>query len=399
MLNRARDTASIAMAVNDLQVAVIKATRRAETPPKQKHVSRLLSSTFHPETSLFDLFRVLQKRLYSSDWIVVYKGLELLHILLQRGHTESVYTHVCSRKGLFTFQPTAIKNGGSQIKNIKHYVEYLEERSIIYSEIGYDFCLLSAEQAEIKEESISDLLKKSEIAMREIKALLKCTFFTDELNNVVTRHACALLLVDLCKLYSVTNKFMIQVLNDFLQMDKRDAENSIRILREFFSISLDSDDYFKMASRAGLSVPDLVPFDIALVETLEEYLVNRTKEGVQSVKDLVLQPFEQPFAQTNPFADDLFDEDYFSEPLVQFDDEPEQQMLSLDNSPFNEEPQHSLVPFGLNQAADRSVNMNYDLSTEIPRSQPQRPRSTNSTNPFAQHAKQGYQFAEFDPFA
>ena len=89
--------------------------------------------------------------------------------------------------------------GALQTKNIKAVGTYLENKVSSYSEVKVDF--VTEKETIIKRFRSAGIengfLSEIQILQRQINSLLNCSFYTEEINNVVTLQAYRLLVIDL----------------------------------------------------------------------------------------------------------------------------------------------------------------------------------------------------------
>ena len=231
---------------SDVDKAVVKATNRDLVSPKQKHVrSSFHSSSLHSllsahEFSLFfrihvfidialmlqdrslsaaELTKLLNDRVKEGSWIVVFKTLLLIHILLNEDNNNNLISYLGTHIGLVNMNAyrdsTLGAQGLEQSKNIKAYASYLEERILSYRDLNFD--LVQELDKNNGGKRLAKDWKKLSTQLpsleRMLDRLLSAQFFLDSVNNEITTDAVRLLVVDLMKLFQCLNESIANILS------------------------------------------------------------------------------------------------------------------------------------------------------------------------------------------
>ncbi|KAJ3019294.1 hypothetical protein HKX48_002239 [Thoreauomyces humboldtii] len=265
-----------------MERSVNKLTSKTIKPLKPKHVQILTGASWQREIPISELFRFLNHRLREDHWVVVFKALITIHILMREGATDRVIGFVASNAGLLNManfrDRTGTHLGHEQSKNLRAYSLYLEEKVMTYREIKTDFVRTKPDMiARLRTLSVKDgLLKEVELLQRQINALLSCTFYLEEIDNVVTLQAFRLLIGDMMALFHLLNESVIRILGEYFEMTKTDATRALQIYKNFATQTTKTVEFFEIARRLkhalGLDVPVFKHAPVSLAGALEDYL-------------------------------------------------------------------------------------------------------------------------------
>ncbi|KAJ3064504.1 hypothetical protein HK102_008185, partial [Quaeritorhiza haematococci] len=267
---------------NDVERAVVKSTTKKVKPLKPKHVRILTECTWHREVSMTELFRLIHQRIKEGHWAIVFKSLILVHILVREGSTERVLGYLTGNPTLLNMSGYRDKShnplGNAQAKNIRAYATYLEEKVFGFREVGDDFVRSKDERIAIfRSLPVEEgLLRQVELLQKQIQALLGCTFYLDEIDNVITLQAFRLLIGDMMQLFHLMNEGVIRILGSYFEMTKSDATQALQIYQTFAQQTGKTVQFFEIArklkSALGMDVPVFKHAPVSLAGALEEYL-------------------------------------------------------------------------------------------------------------------------------
>ncbi|KAJ2416309.1 hypothetical protein GGF47_005433, partial [Coemansia sp. RSA 2524] len=80
----------------NISKAIHKATRKDAVHPKQKHVDTLIQMTLSG-ASMEELFMLVQDRFSEANWVISFKALILVHILMHEGNGPAIYDYLIRR--------------------------------------------------------------------------------------------------------------------------------------------------------------------------------------------------------------------------------------------------------------------------------------------------------------
>lgn len=120
------------------------------------------------------------------------------------------------------------------------------------------------------------LLRETEAAQDQIRALLRCDFFSGETENDITLTAFRFLILDLINLYYVMNEGTVNVIEHFLEMSKPDAERAVAIYKTFVKQTERVVNYLSMARhyehQTRLEIPKMKHAPTNLIGSMEDYI-------------------------------------------------------------------------------------------------------------------------------
>ncbi|XP_071746752.1 phosphatidylinositol-binding clathrin assembly protein LAP isoform X15 [Lepeophtheirus salmonis] len=296
------------LAGQGLAKSVCKATTEELIGPKKKHLDYLLHCTEEPNVSIPQLANLLIERTQSTNWIVVFKGLVTIHHMMCYGNERFVQYLASSNTNfqLSSFLDKSgvqdrvqsalvqavsldprIKNHMDHMKNlgydmspfIRRYAKYLNEKAVSYRNVAFDFCKVKRgkEGGTLRTMSIEKLFKTVPSLQTQIDALADFEVSTNDLNNGVINSAFMLLFRDLIRLFACYNDGIINLLEKYFEMNKKNAREALEIYKKFLVRMDRVSEFLKVAEVVGLDTGDVSDFAKApssLLEALESHLAN-----------------------------------------------------------------------------------------------------------------------------
>lgn len=105
----------------------------------------------------------------------------------------------------------------TQGRNIRHYSNYLSERSRAYRETKIDW--VRAKDPRLEKLTVEKgLLRETEIVQTQLNALLKCDVMENEPENEITITVFRLLVLDLLALFQALNQALINILGELFSL-------------------------------------------------------------------------------------------------------------------------------------------------------------------------------------
>ncbi|EMC94875.1 hypothetical protein BAUCODRAFT_51502, partial [Baudoinia panamericana UAMH 10762] len=243
-------------------------------PPKSKYVEHILLATQSGEAGVAEVFRTLIHRLRDSTWTVAFKSLIIVHLMIKEGAPDVTLRYLAvapeNRLAVNTF--TDVQTQG---QNIRHYSDYLLARAEAYAAAKCDF--VSVGDGRMKKLTVDKgLLRETEIVQRQIRALVRCDFLTNETENEISLTAFRLLTRDLLDLYNVENEAVMNVLGRYFEMSRPDAERAIEIYKAFCKQTDAVVQYLSVARQyehaTRLEIPKIKHAPTSLANSLQDYL-------------------------------------------------------------------------------------------------------------------------------
>ncbi|KEY67579.1 hypothetical protein S7711_08252 [Stachybotrys chartarum IBT 7711] len=258
---------------SSFEKSVKGATKIKNAPPKTKYIEHLLVATHAGEAGIAEVFRALQFRLRDSTWTVVFKGLITVHLMIREGSPDVTLSFLAKNRNMLAI--SNFTDAQTQGRNIRHYANYLSERSRAYRDTQTDW--VRAPESRLEKLSVDKgLLRETESVQRQLTALLKCDVLDTDGETEITITVFRLLVLDLLSLFQVLNQGLINILGHFFEMSKTDAERAMDIYRNFTKQTDFVVAYLGVARQhehhTRVEVPKLKHAPVNLGRQLEEYL-------------------------------------------------------------------------------------------------------------------------------
>jgi len=269
------------LAGQGLAKAVCKATTEEIIGPKKKHLDYLLHCTNEPNVSIPTLANLLIERTLNPSWVVVYKGLITIHHLMCYGN-ERFTQYLASSNSNFQLSNFLDKTGvqGYDMSPfIRRYAKYLSEKSVSYRTVALDFCKVKRgkDGGTLRTMTGDKLLKTLPVLQAQIDALLEFDCTSQDLNNGVINSSFMLLFRDLIRLFACYNDGVINLLEKYFDMGKKQARDALDLYKKFL-IRMDRvAEFLKVAENVGIDkgdIPDLAKAPSSLLEALEGHLAS-----------------------------------------------------------------------------------------------------------------------------
>ncbi|CAM4741085.1 unnamed protein product [Rotaria magnacalcarata] len=271
-----------------LAKVVCKATTEEIMGPKRKHLDFLLQATNEMNVSIPQLADLLIERTQNSSWVVSFKALITIHHLMCFGN-ERFEAYMASHN--HRLQPASYLDrmgmpGGDMSNYIRRYASYLNEKRESYKLMGYDFCKIKRgkDDGVLRTMPTEKLLKALPILQKQLDALLEFDVTPNELTNGVINSCFFLLIKDLIRLYAAFNDGMINLLEKYFDMNKKQCREALDIYKKFLDRTDKVSNFLKVAETSGMErseIPDLSrridennSAPSSLLEALENHLAH-----------------------------------------------------------------------------------------------------------------------------
>jgi len=264
-----------------LAKAICKASTEELIGPKKKHLDYLLQCTEEPNVSIPTMANLLIERTQNPNWVVVFKSLVTLHHVMCYGNERFIQYLASSNTNfqLSNFLDKSGVHGYDMSPFVRRYAKYLSEKSLSYRTVAFDFCKVrrGKEGGTLRQMSSEKLIKTLPTLQNQIDALLDFDVTTADLNNGVINAAFMLLFRDLIRLFACYNDGIINLLEKYFDMNKKNARDALDLYKKFL-IRMDRvADFLKVAEKFGIDksdIPDLARAPSSLLEALEAHLAN-----------------------------------------------------------------------------------------------------------------------------
>ncbi|KAM3722391.1 Phosphatidylinositol-binding clathrin assembly protein [Dirofilaria immitis] len=386
------------LAGSQLGKTICKATTEELMAPKRKHLDYLLHCTQEPNVSIPSMANLLIERTQNPNWTVVYKALITIHNIMCYGNERfSQYLASCNTTfNLGSFLDKNSAQGYDMSQHVRRYGKYISEKIYTYRLCAFDFCKVKRgrEDGLLRTMNADKLLKTLPILQNQIDALLEFQVTSAELNNGVINCSFILLFRDLIRLFACYNDGIINLLEKYFDMNKKQCREALDAYKSFL-LRLDKvASFLKVAESVGIDrteIPDLTRAPASLLEALEAHLVYL--EGGRVPPTVHHEQFTAAMAQSAPLfssaqtgvIDDSAKQKYLEEEkerLRLFEEQRKRQaaagLSGIDAGG------HSFNPF----AATQSPAGIAGYGTAAPVNITTQPMALDPTNPFAQNVFQ-----------
>ncbi|XP_066980001.1 phosphatidylinositol-binding clathrin assembly protein LAP isoform X21 [Macrobrachium rosenbergii] len=249
-------------------------------------VGDLLHCTNEPNVSIPQLANLLIERAQMQSWVIVFKALITVHHLMCYGN-ERFTQYLASSNCNFNLGGFLDKTGVAghpQLSYdmstfIRRYAKYINEKAISYRTVAFDFCKVKRgkEDGTLRTMPTDQLLKTLPVLQAQLDALLDFDCTANELSNGVINSGFMLLFRDLIRLFACYNDGIINLLEKYFEMNKKQARDALDCYKKFL-IRMDRvSEFLKVAEAVGMDkseIPDLKQAPSSLLDALEAHLAS-----------------------------------------------------------------------------------------------------------------------------
>ncbi|KAK5642691.1 hypothetical protein RI129_008858 [Pyrocoelia pectoralis] len=269
-----------------LAKSVCKATTEEMIGPKKKHLDYLVHCTNEPNVSIPQMANLLIERSQNNNWIVVYKALVTVHHVMCYGNerfTQYLASSNCTFQLSNFFDKSGVqgavsaRTGYDMSPFIRRYSRYLNEKALSYRTIAFDFCKVKRgkEDGMLRTMNAEKLLKTLPCLQSQLDALLEFDCSANDLTNGVINMCFMLLFRDLIRLFACYNDGIINLLEKYFDMNKKQCKDGLDIYKKFL-IRMDRvAEFLRVAENVGIDrgdIPDLTKAPSSLLDALEQHL-------------------------------------------------------------------------------------------------------------------------------
>jgi len=267
------------LAGQGLAKSVCKSTTEELIGPKKKHLDYLIHCTNEPNVSIPQMANLLIERSQNTNWVVVFKALITVHHMMCYGN-ERFTQYLASSNSTFQLS-NFLDKGGVQGYDmspfIRRYAKYLNEKAMSYRTVAFDFCKVKRgkEDGVLRTMNAEKLLKTLPALQAQLDALLEFDCTAQDLTNGVINMAFMLLFRDLIRLFAGYNDSIINLLEKYFDMNKKQCKEALDLYKKFL-IRMDRvGEFLKVAENVGIDkgeIPDLTKAPSSLLDALEQHL-------------------------------------------------------------------------------------------------------------------------------
>lgn len=268
------------------------ATKLKVAAPKPKYLEPILMATLMNHQlsteNFVTIMRTLNERLQDSSWLVVYKALLVIHIMIREGDLDVTLGFLADKAPnmLDLSRSNISRHLGltTDVRYIMKYSRYLHTRVRHFADTRVDYVRdervnnsVSQNGGRLRTLPVEKgLLRECESVQKQIDALLKNSFLEAEIKNDIVLTAFRLLVNDLLALFQELNEGVINLLEHYFEMFHNDAERALDVYKKFVDQTKYVIDYLRVAKHleyaTKLHVPTIKHAPTALTSSLEEYL-------------------------------------------------------------------------------------------------------------------------------
>ncbi|XGW21653.1 hypothetical protein V3C99_004548 [Haemonchus contortus] len=386
------------LAGSQLGKTICKATTEELMAPKKKHLDYLLHCTNEPNVSIPSMANLLIERTQHPNWTVVYKALITIHNIMCYGNERfSQYLASCNTTfNLGNFLDKNSTSGYDMSQHVRRYGKYIGEKIATYRVCAFDFCKVKRgrEDGLLRTMHTDKLLKTLPILQNQIDALLEFQVSASELNNGVINCSFILLFRDLIRLFACYNDGIINLLEKYFDMNKKQCRDALDTYKGFLTRLDKVSEFLRVAESVGIDrgeIPDLTRAPASLLEALEAHLIHLEGGRVppsglpgqySSAQSQVANFSMSGGFQTQPHVGDAERTRYIElekERLRQFEEQKRQQGASSVGASSN------FNPFAAEAMSAQTTKKTSDDLLDLfnAPAQPSQPQM-DPTNPFAQ---------------
>lgn len=249
------------------------ATKLKMAPPKAKYVDPILNDMTNAK-HFNSIVHSLQDRLSINNWIIVFKSLVVIHLMINTNDSALSYfsTH------LHSFQINNILHSNKWSPNdsivLRRYNDYLKGKCLAFREVTEfnDSISGSINQIDFQEKKLIEV----ESMESQIKDLIKNKFSLQDLQNDLIFYAFKILIKDLLQLYNQLNEGIITLLESFFDLNYEFAERTLNLYKSFVKLTDYVVKYLKIGKATGLNIPVIKHITTKLIESLEDHLHDKT---------------------------------------------------------------------------------------------------------------------------
>eukprot|EP00057_Strongylocentrotus_purpuratus_P014607 XP_011669081.1 PREDICTED: phosphatidylinositol-binding clathrin assembly protein isoform X8 [Strongylocentrotus purpuratus] len=162
---------------------------------------------------------------------------------------------------------------------IRRYAKYLNCKALAFRQMAFDFCRAKRgkEEGVLRTMCAEKLLKTLPPLQDLMDALLDFEVTSNNLSNGVINSAFMLLFKDSIRLFACYNDGIINLLEKYFDMGKKDCRTALDIYKKFLIRMERIGEFLKVAEQVGIDkgeIPDLAKAPSSLLEALEQHLAS-----------------------------------------------------------------------------------------------------------------------------
>ncbi|XP_056014309.1 phosphatidylinositol-binding clathrin assembly protein LAP-like isoform X42 [Ostrea edulis] len=279
-----------------LAKVVCKATTEEVMGPKKKHLDYLIQCTNEPNVSIPQLADLLIERTQHQNWVMVFKALITTHNLMNYGN-ERFTQYLASNNCSFNLAQFIDKQGvqGYDMSTfIRRYSKYLNEKAVAYRQMAFDFCKVKRGKDDglLRTMNAEKLLKTLPALQKQLDSLLEFDCAPNELTNGVINACFLLMFKDLIRLFACYNDGIINLLEKYFDMNKKQCKDALEIYKRFLVRMDKVSEFLKTAENATKNPHQSVGIDKSDIPDLAKGLKSNANSAPSSLLDALEQHYQ-----------------------------------------------------------------------------------------------------------
>jgi len=281
----------------EVDIAIVKATNHDEVPPKEKHVRTLKEAVASAPSRRKIIYIVhdLYERIRSSgeDWLVVLKALMVYHRLMKADNQCVFKMEMGKYKDkrklntllrLDNFSDNSRKDTWDYSAWIRAYSIYLDTRLDVFKTASFDLERdVGGGETKLKSQASHELLDLLPRLQQLMQRILGCVPEGAAVSNTVIMEALKWVLSECFRLYRATSEGVINLADNFFDMDRVDARKALDIYRENINSTERLQEFFakiqSMSAGKSLQFPQLTNPPEDFLEQMEVYVKGKTGQA------------------------------------------------------------------------------------------------------------------------
>jgi len=257
-----------------IKTAVYKATDHKASPSKEKHVRAIILRSFSKDkdNSVEQIIRYLSQRLEKTNWAVVLKCLMIFHRCFRDGDASFIESMKTRSNHIFALQRFSSTAPATHLYTVfvKKYAKYLEEKVSVLRLLGFQFEKNKDSVKSLKPPKCFKIVPKLQ---SQLNALLNCKMRTQHVGqNQLIHRTYILIMKDSLALYTMLNDAVLQLLDLFWKMKKKDASKVVSIYKLFVKETDALIGLYEIGKRFVRQLPEIKKAESSIIESMEKHV-------------------------------------------------------------------------------------------------------------------------------
>jgi hypothetical protein len=255
-----------------IKTYVKKATTRKLIPSKDKHVKGIIMRSFQKDNSNELIIRHLSMRLEKNHWAVILKSLMIFHRCFRDGDSSFIDGMRTKSGQIFSLYKFSAVAPSTHVHTVfvKKYAKYLEEKVSVLRLLGFQF---EKNQDGVKNLKTPKCFKIVPKLQSQLNALLNCKMRTQNVGtNPLIHRTYILLMKDSLLLYQLLNEAIIQLLDMFWKMSKKNASKVVSIYKLFVKETDALIGLYEICKRFINQIPEIKKAETSIIDSLEKHI-------------------------------------------------------------------------------------------------------------------------------